>query len=51
MVAFLVVWGVGATLIGAFGIGLPEMIGLTLLAVGAFVLASRQTASERAATS
>ncbi len=47
MVAFLAVWVCGAALV-SFGVGLPEMIGLMLLSMGVFVLASRRTASERA---
>ena len=48
--AFLLVWVGGATLFG-FGLGLPEMVGMAILAAGAFVLASRRTARERAVTS
>jgi hypothetical protein len=47
MLAFLLVWVVGAALVG-FGAGITEMIVLTLLALVAFVLASREPASQRA---
>jgi hypothetical protein len=50
LLAFLGVWLGGALLIG-FGVGMLEMIGLTLVATAAFVLANRQSARERAASS
>ena len=46
LAAFLLVWGAGAMLIG-FGLGLPEMIGLALLAVGAFALVNKRRERER----
>lgn len=46
MVAFLLVWVGGAALTG-FGVGMPEMIVLTILATIALVLANRRTSSER----
>lgn len=46
MVAFLLVWVGGAAMIG-FGVGIPEMSVLTILASVAFILASRRTSSER----
>ena len=46
MVAFVLVWIGGAALV-AFGVGIPEMLVLTILAAIAFVLASRPTPSER----
>jgi hypothetical protein len=46
LVAFVGVWVSGALVIG-FGLGVAEMIGLTLLATGAFVLVNRRLARER----
>jgi len=46
IVAFVLVWIGGAALV-AFGVGIPEMLVLTILASIAFVLASRRTPSER----
>jgi len=45
IVAFVLVWIGGAALV-AFGVGIPEMLVLTILASIAFVLASRRTPSE-----
>ena len=50
VVAFLVVFVAGAPLTG-FGMGMPEMVGLTLLASGAFVVASTRISAERDAHS
>ena len=50
IVAFVLVWVVGASLIG-FGLGHVEMVALTLLASGALVLASRRSTRDRSATS
>lgn len=46
IVAFVLVWIGGAALV-AFGVGIPEMLVLTILASTAFVLASRRSPSER----
>lgn len=46
VVLFCLVWAAGASLIG-FGVAVPEMIGLTFLALGAFVLVNRRPARAR----
>lgn len=48
--AFLLVWVGGAALLG-FGVGIPEMILLTVLTLVAVVVASRGSESQRAHSS